>query len=287
MASLFPRKMYVDGIEMLAGQVMHFAVDASHRSLGPALLLQRATFDPVNSGELDFCYDCPPHDRGMSTFVRLGMHASCKLIRYALPFRSDEYFANKIGNAVWTKPAAAIANVFLSRRGARSPIRGLEIIPYVERFGDEFSVLDRLVSSAGMIRHRRSAEDLNYRYRENPELKHRVLVARRRGELLAFLVFVLESDSIATLVDLFGLELCQVGTPLLEALIDICRRENTHAVHGYCSEGSELKSLFKSSGFHPREKAAGVVPYAKPDTATHKLLDNGLRWSFGRVEWLG
>src|SRR5271165_1912224 len=99
MASLFPRKMYVDGKPMVAGQVMHFVVDASHRSLGPAVLLQRATFDPVNSGALDFCYDCPPHDQGMSTFVRLGMRSNCEVIRYALLLRSDEYLAKRIGTA--------------------------------------------------------------------------------------------------------------------------------------------------------------------------------------------
>ena len=287
MASVIPRKMYVDGKEMVAGQVMHFVVDQRYRSLGPALLLQRATFDAVNSGELDFCYDCPPHDRGMSTFVRLGMRPSCQLTRYALLLRSDQYFARRIGNSLWTKPAVAMTNVFLGARRSHRPMPGVEIHPHETGFGEEFSVLDRRVSSVGVVRHRRSMEDLNYRYRENPEFEHRVLVARRSGELLAFAVFVVESDGIGCLVELFGRQLSEVGPPLLEALIDVCRREDIPAVCGYCSEGSELKSPFKASGFRPRETAARVVAYAKPDSAAHRLLGNGIRWSFSRVEWLG
>jgi hypothetical protein len=287
MASVIPRQMYVDGREMVAGQVMHFVVDAAYRSLGPALLLQRATFDAVDSGEVDFCYDCPPHDRGMSTFIRLGMQSSCELIRYSLLLRSDEYLAKRIGNALWTKPAVALTNVLLSARSRNSPMRGLEILPYEGHFTEEFSALDRRVSSAGVVRHRRSMEDLNYRYRENPEFEHRVLMARRGGELLAFAVFVVESDGIASLVELFGRELSQVGPALLDALIGICRSLDISAVCGYCSEGSELKSQFKASGFRAREKIARVVAYTKPDTAAHRLLGNGIRWSFSRVEWLG
>src|SRR5271166_2362552 len=35
-----PRRLYVDGRQVVCGQVGGFAVDASHRSLGPAVLLQ-------------------------------------------------------------------------------------------------------------------------------------------------------------------------------------------------------------------------------------------------------
>src|SRR5262245_3707026 len=78
-ASLFPRVMWVNGTEQRCGQVGHFSVDTGYRSLGPALLLQRATFDPVLKGHLAFCYDTPPHAQGMATFDRLGMKESCSM----------------------------------------------------------------------------------------------------------------------------------------------------------------------------------------------------------------
>jgi hypothetical protein len=287
MVSLFPRKMYVDGHSMVAGQVMHFVVDASHRSLGPAVLLQRATFEPVTSGALDFCYDCPPHDRGMSTFVRLGMRPNCELIRHTRLLRSDEYFETRFGKVAWTKPAVAMTNLFFRGRSANHHVPGLEICEFDGPFGEEFSALDAIVSSAGTIRRRRSAEDLNWLYRENPEREYRVLVARQGGELLAFAVFLVQTDALGCLVDLFGRELPKVGSSLLEAVVESCRRENLWAVHGRCSDGSELKSLFGATGFRPREMAARVVAYAKPDGQAHRLLGNGLRWSLSQIELLG
>src|SRR5215475_12809392 len=52
MTSLFPRHMYLDGKSVICGQVGEFAVDSAYRSLGPAVMLQRATFEPVDSGKL-------------------------------------------------------------------------------------------------------------------------------------------------------------------------------------------------------------------------------------------
>src|SRR5216683_8124218 len=54
-ASLFSRAMWIGGEVKLCGQVGDFAVHQTHRSLGPAVLLQRATFVPVDQGLLAFC----------------------------------------------------------------------------------------------------------------------------------------------------------------------------------------------------------------------------------------
>src|SRR5579872_65882 len=53
-ASLFPRAMWIADKIAICGQVGDFAVEKGHRSLGPALLLQRATFTPVDEGQLAF-----------------------------------------------------------------------------------------------------------------------------------------------------------------------------------------------------------------------------------------
>src|ERR1700756_4236584 len=91
---------------LMCGQVGDFAVSASHRTLGPAVLLQRATFDPVNNGELAFGYDCLPHQAGMSTLPRLGIRPNCKVHRYAFPLRVDAPFRKRLG-AASVVPAAA------------------------------------------------------------------------------------------------------------------------------------------------------------------------------------
>lgn len=289
MTSLFPRQMYVDGTAVTCGQVTHFVIDAPYRSLGPALQLQRAAFEPVDSAELAFCYDCPPHDRGMSTFVRLGMRANCEVIRYALPLRSDEYFERRFGKKAWTKPLAAATNLVLRRRPRVRSITGLEIQDHKGAFGEEFSNLDRNVASSGVVRASRSAKNLDWRYRMDPgassdhgKEEYRVLVARRAGELLALLVVFLDHENgTAHILDLFGLQLSAVGPLLIEAAVAACRQAGLYSLYGFCSGMSELEPLFRAHGFRPRERIARVVAY---ENQSRSLLKPGLRWPFSQVE---
>jgi hypothetical protein len=276
MVSVLPRHAHVNGRLVTCGVVGDFVVDAAIRSLGPAVTLQRATFGPVNSGALAFCYDAVPHDRGMSTFMRLGMSPSCEVIRHACPLRSDEYLGKRLGRGAWTKPVFAVTNLALRMRVGR-PAIGLEILELGDRFGDEFSDLDRQVSSSGVIRSSRSAADLTWRYRSTPGSSFRVLVARRVGELWGFLAFrVLENR--ASIMDLFGMHLSDVGSDLLGALIDVGRREGLACLEGYLSEDACLNSVFARAGFRPRERAARIVAYTKPASS---ILNSGARWSFG------
>jgi Acetyltransferase (GNAT) domain len=281
--SVFPRRMFVDGKLVVCGQVGAFAVDPSHRSLGPAVLVQRTTFEPVDSGALAFCYDCPPHDRGMSTFVRLGMQPNCEVTRYALPLRSDEFLEKRLGRGAWTRPLAGAANAVLALRTGARKRNNVEISALHEPFGEDFSDLDARVGSRGLIRASRSAELLNWRYRQNPGSGTEVLVARRSGELMGFLSFWV-SEGGAYIVDLFGLQLADTAPALLDAAIEICKRQRIASLHGYCSSESELRPLFLSLGFRPRERDARVVAYENAKRGAGRLLNHGLRWPFGHVE---
>jgi hypothetical protein len=292
LVTVFPRNMRVGGKRVRGGQVGEFAVDSTHRSLGPAVQLQRTTFTPVDSGDLTFCYDCTPHDRGMSTFVRLGMQPNCEVHRYALPLRCDPYVAKKCGTGVWTKPLIAAGNVVLRTRRAKSSASGLEIEEFKGRFGEEFDQLDNAVSSAELIRASRAAQDLNWRYRADPMSEHisaggasgtyHTLVVRRHGKLMAFAVFFLQSDGITSLIDIFGRDLTVTGPALLEGVIQISRKRNVSSVYGCCSEDSALKPVLLGAGFRQRERTARVVAYTRKNGP--RPFDAGLHWSFTQVE---
>lgn len=279
--SAFPRRMFVNGKAVLCGQVGGFAVDAEYRSLGPAVLLQRTTFEPVDSGAFAFCYDCPPHDQGMSTFVRLGMHPNCEVDRYALLLRCDEFMEKRLGKGAWVKPLVASANLFVGRRSAPRVLSGLEVTELSGPFGDEFSHLDKRVTSLGTLRACRSAELLNWRYWNYPEKVYRILVARQAGQLLGFLTAWMCAGR-AQIMDLFGCQLTTVGPALLEGAINICKQAKMHSVHGFSSGDNELKAVFAAVGFRKRNIDCRVVAYEK--AGSDKILTRGLRWSFGRPE---
>ncbi len=285
-ASLFPRAMWVGKEIRLCGQVGDFAIDISHRSLGPALMLQRVTFDPVNRGTLALCYDCPPDDRGMSTFRRLGIEPHCQMLRYAKLLKTDRQFARRIGTGKLAAGFALVGNRWLSLWNSRQPaVAGLDVSLYKGRFGEEFSVLDRQVGRSDVVRGRRSAADLNWRYRDDPLRDYEILTARKRGELVAFMV-VSSVDQDAHIIDLFGSESANVALELLHATAEHLGTQPIQTLQAHIAAGSPLAALLQKADFRYRSQSARVVAYAQPDGEVFSFLASRPQWLFSHADVL-
>jgi hypothetical protein len=259
MASVFPRFVRVGGEVQRCGQVGDFAIDATHRSLGPAVLLQRATFGPVDKGSLAFCYDCPPHDRGMATFRRLGMAPNCEVARYARPLRFDRLLRNRLGAGPLTAALASLSAAVMEATHRRR--RGnLDIGTHQGAFTDEFTQLDDHVGADGVVRGRRHAADLDWRYRQDPLNQYVVLTARRAGELAGFAVILL-ADEDAFLVDLLA-ETSDVSLDLVDAAAQLARHDSAaQMLYALTPRGSRLHQILQRSRFRYRSPAARVVAY--------------------------
>jgi hypothetical protein len=228
---------------------------------------------------MTFCYDCPPHEAGMSTFRRLSMEPNCVVDRFALPLRVDAQVKKFL--AFGSTLAAPIGNLVLraSRWPAlRSMPEGLEISKHAGPFGEEFSKLDNAVRDESVIRSQRSAAHLNWRFREDPLQKYHVWTTRRRGELLGFVVFRL-TDTVITIVDLFGAHPHLVAGPLLVAMIE--QFQGSHqTIEAVCSQGSDWIIHLVKLGFRRRSQVASVVAYAMPKSDMSKFLQTKPKWSF-------
>ena len=262
LASLFRRAIWRGGKVEMCGQVGDFAIDPSHRSLGPAVMLQRATLGPVDAGQLALCYDCPPNARGMSTFRRLKMEASATMTRHVRLLRTNRHLARYLGDGRMTAGAAELANAALrlaTWRRRRS--RDLEIGLHPGRFGEEFTALDRRVGAGDAVRGRRAAEDLNWRYRDDPLNEYQVLTARRSGELAGFAV-IATSQRDAVVVDLFGVLSTAETADLLDAAAQLGRAGGLEAVSTLISADHSLTAPLRTAGFRARESGPWVVAYA-------------------------
>jgi len=282
-ASLFPRFMWVGKDVKACGQVGDFAVDTSHRCLGPATALQRATLGPVQNGAIALCYDCPPHERGMATFRRLHMESNCEMHRYVRLLRVDRWLTARLGTRKRLLGALTRAGNFLlgfRTRHTRSAT-GLDIAAHLGSFGEEFSSLDQEAGGdEEVIRGRRRAEDLNWRYNEDPVHRYRVLTARRGGELKGFAIYSV-TDHIAQIVDLFSLETPSVDLELVEAVVEELKSESVQSVDFLASDGREVSSL-KKAHFRYRSRTERVVAYGGEGGEVRTFLDNRPRWTLGR-----
>ncbi len=264
-ASVFRRALWLGRTVRVCGQVGDFAIDAAHRSLGPAVMLQRATFQPVDRGSLTLCYDCPPDERGMSTFRRIGMEANAALARHAKLLRVNRRIEGRLGGGALARALTPVGNAMIWLRDGDVPRpNGLEITSHPGRFGEEFSELDQRGWARNVIRGRRSAEDLNWRYRDDPLHDYLVLTGRRRGELVGFAVLSIKGRD-ASLVDLFGEFRPGDALGLLDAAADEARSAGAETLHASVSDQSHLISDLGRAGFSRREGGPYVVAY----TAAH------------------
>jgi len=286
-ASVFPRTVWVGGALERCGQVGDFAIDSNYRSLGPAVRLQRATFEPVDEGHLAFCYDCPPHDQGMAPFRRLGINPYCRIARFARLQRSRRELEKRLRAGALSKALAHLVDCYLVRRSLRRQRSSkIQTIFHQGKFSEEFTELDKRAEHDTGIRACRSAAELNWRYAEDPLNSYRVVAARRGGELMGYSVFVNRGEDVFV-VDLLALDLDLVGPALLDAISEISKSELVQALYAFAPQDSGVaRFLTGTLGFRLRHNAASVVTYARSGTAAERLLNTSGTWFFSYADLL-
>ncbi|MGH7339954.1 MAG: hypothetical protein ACREKH_05625, partial [Candidatus Rokuibacteriota bacterium] len=285
-ASVFPRAFWIGGRVERCGQVGDFAIDSTHRSLGPAIQLQRATLQLVDRGALAVCYDCPPGDKAMATFRRLGMEPTCRTHNFARPLRAEGRIARRLGGGLVARTIATLANGALWLRSRRRHGEaGVEIEEHTGRFGDEFSALDREVGGLELVRSRRSAEDLNWRYRDDPIHHDRVLTARREGELQAFVVVRTGVDD-ALIVDLFGHLSRGLATALVDSAAALARSSGAQTLRITVGNDQDGAEIMRRAGFWSRGEGPSVVAYTGRAAGARSAVESSSRWWVRHIDLL-
>lgn len=275
-AAAFPRRLRVRGQDCIGWNLGDFAIQKEHRTLGPALLLQRACLEPVEKGEVPFCYDHPSAAM-CAIYDRLGVAPLGRVIRFARPLRVDRKVEKIIKVKALARPVAALLNLLLSLRlaGKPRPDAG-EIAEHQGRFGPEFSELCAGAVDRYPVCGWRSAEYLNWHYLDHPFVRFRTLTSRKGGRLRAYLIYSVEGP-LATLADLFGEDDDAAAAGLLHAAVRLLRREGAGTFSAPVLESNPLVHQLLEAGFLPRESAPALV-YTRPEGPLDGLVNRKENW---------
>jgi hypothetical protein len=262
MLGAFLRHVYVAGREEPAWVLGDFCIDDQYRSLGPALMLQRACLAEVDLGQVAFCYDFPSASM-MAVYKRLGIDALGQIVRLAKPLRVDRKVRKIVKSPAVVRGVSAAANFLLALNDGISA-RGDRLTSCFHQgsCGEEFSVLAREVGRGFGFCIQRSAEYLNWRYLANPLYRYEFIISRRNEALLAYAVFT-HNEEDALLVDLFGVEDAEVIRTLIHGLSAILRERGVVTVSVSLLETHPWLPLLQGLGFKAREKSPLVV-YPSP-----------------------
>ena len=277
-AGAFPRRMSVAGREQHAWVLGDFCVGDGHRSLGPALALQRACLAAVTADGAKFCYDFPSPGM-MAVYRRLGIKPLGRMIRYVRPLGVESHLRRLVGSTIVTQPLSALARTVLAPPRRRpASVSGVEISLEDKPFGDEFTDLYQRCAAEQGVMVARSAEYLNWRYRANPLYRHEVLTARERGRLVGYAIFI-ENSPVMTLVDMMAGETDAVVEALIRSALALAWQRRLDAVCFSVLESSTWITDLKSAGFREREPSpvvvymsSGVCPTVGDERAWHLLL---------------
>ena len=252
LAAAFPRRMIVQGREGRGWVLGDFCVDDDHRTLGPALQLQRACLAGVTAAGADVVYDLPG-PRMLPVYRRLGVTPAGSVRRFAKLLRVDGRLPLGMPAAV-TGAVNRAGNALLALADARHAGAGdLEVTAESAPYGREYTELaSRGGAGHGFCIHR-SAAYLDWRYGAAPHRSYRLLAARRRGELRGYVV--LDRDgATGWIVDLF---VAEDEPAVIRALVATAvagfRADGAATVAAIALDGQPGAAALMRLGFRPRE----------------------------------
>jgi hypothetical protein len=259
-AAAFPRKLYFDGMERMGFVLGDFCLEEKYRSLGPALMLQRACVEAVTP-PYEFFYDFPSQNM-MAIYKRLGIAQTGSLVRWAKPLRMDKKLEPFVRLKTVARELGAIGNVFLAHRGQKIRALDCEAELHQGLCEEEFTALDRKLQSKTGIRTARSEEYLNWRYLSQSPQIYELLTARRHGKLVGYAVVTRDIQD-ARIVDLSYVEEHAVVPQLLTEAVERLRLRGAATVSLNAGQDHPWNGLFKRAGFRRRESSP-LVAYIRP-----------------------
>jgi Acetyltransferase (GNAT) domain len=257
MAALFPRDIYC-GDAIVRGCVLgDLCVAPEHRTLGPALQLQRACLRPVQAGEFAVAYDFPSQPM-LAIYKHLGIDSTEQSIRMAKILRADRISGQlKVPGVSGAVAGTANFVLGLEDRASAAPA-GIEFSAHEGLCGPEYSELAEEVGASLGACTVRSAEYLNWRYKRHPHVAYEFLAARRRNELLAYCIFTQSPDN-ATVAEFFGKPDDRVLMSLLRRVAALLRKRGVATMSLPIVSKDPRMRLLRRLGFRAREAVPVLV----------------------------
>ena len=276
-AAAFPRRFRVGEKEVVALNLGDFALDRRFRSLGPALMLQKACLKPVLEGDVPFCYDHPSSSM-MAVYKRLGVGATGQVRRFVKPLRVDRKVQAILGRGIVARGASACGNLFLRVRGGGGGSKEFAVEILNGRFSGEFDELDDRISGSFPVYGRRGAEYLNWRYRDDPLRKFEALMVRKGKTLEACTVFRRAGHD-GHVVEVFGDDREGAVRTALAATLEKLKQNGVETVSIPALESSPVADLLKKMKFLPREAHPFVV-CSKAGGDLAAIVENSESWFY-------
>ena len=273
------RNVMVGNHRLIAGQVIDMVVDKTHRTAGPALMLQRAVIDLPDSNSIGFLYGFPNKESEI-VLARAGYRVLGVFHRWTKPLRSEYKFSDSSLARMPMKwiffvvdaAMKALSGEFHSRK------HGDLRIEVKDSFDVRFDSLWVQASRNCHIMGERSATYLSWRFGNKLREDHRVFcVSQTNGALLGYAVYQL-IDRRIDIVDFCATDLDSIDTLFIE-FIRHWRAEDVYSISVTYLGSKAVTQRLRRIGFYKRPSNEHVVVYVGTRAAEpfkHAVLNKDL-----------
>lgn len=255
-AAAFPRHFRIDGSTRRVWVLGDFCFSKDHRSLGPAVMLQKACIDSVaDEGWYDF-----PSQSMMAVYRRLRISPVGEFARYAKPIAINAKVEAFLPRNPLNPVIAAAGNTLLRLRSAAGARRAtdLEFCTLDGELSDEFTQFDSESSVPGWFHGCRTSDFLNWRYRQHPTRRFTFTIARHAGHLEGYGVIDVEGPN-ATLIDIRAMN-AEITVPAVVGQAEqVARGHNVSTLSAYVAPDTPAARYLQAAGFHRRESCPLVA----------------------------
>jgi GNAT superfamily N-acetyltransferase len=258
MGAAFPRWIWAGENRRRAWILGDFTVAPQFRSLGPALLLQRTCLSAVTHGADTLCVDFP--SKGMlAVYRRLGIAPAGRLVRCIKLLKVDSKVRKLIPFEPIADGIAAFVNRGLRLRDLTRPTSSyMQLWLHEGEFGEEFTTLDSQTVRGNRVRATRTAEYLNWRYRQNPLRQYWTVTARRDAGLQGYVTFE-DRRTEWVIADCAAENEDAVIPAILTYITHLAQRMGIETLCASAIEESSLSRHLKRAGFWARESSSFVA----------------------------
>jgi hypothetical protein len=274
--ALFPRRMRVNGEHRSAAVVGDFVITKEHRTLGPALMLQRAVVEGKAKHKFDFIYGVP-NRQAEAVLQRAGYRLVGATIRMTRPFRSHYYLRRKISSSIIVNTLSGAVDPILHwtakevRQGRSKGFCLEELSDFDERFDDFWTRISYPQAIAG----ERNSAYLRWRYLHCPHKKYQIhaLTDSSTQQILGYLTSYAAREGVF-IAELGAVERPGVMDCLLSEFLRLQRQQKADSVSISYFGSKRLVEKLRKYGFSIRGTEANLFVLAGPDArGADKLLD--------------
>ncbi len=286
---LIPRRLKINDSVVLVGRAGGLAVDKSHRSLGPMLMLQKTMLEECGEAGISWVYSLAPPNVSpvfkRLKFTSLGNLECCrKLIRSS---RTVANYTPFLPRFMHTFLAEIVDMVCLTVTGNGWYRSGRKELTRVLEFDSRFDDLWHRAESGYSLTTERSSAFLRWRFSNHPRGYSFVCDALQAndGSLRGYVVYRISGGS-AHILDLFAVDQQGTISTLVSALSRQLRSEGVSSLAFHVFGSPQFLKSLRRLGFwlNDHKPVEYILQLSLPATGGVQFDSGGTGWSFLMVD---